>query len=121
MFQKQRTWIAVSMRDNTLSWFFYFSISVYALQEVRIKRMTVDDHYIPASDLTELHDGLKYQTPTQFSSVFYDYYLGNGFYMGGGFRLVPEEYTVRIEVASALITSIQLYGEANAEELTPGY
>ena len=39
----------------------------------------------------------------------------------GGFRLVPEEYTVRIEVASALITSIQLYGEANAEELTPGY
>ena len=84
-----------------------------AIEEVYIKRITFDGYSTSASDVSELNDGEKYETPNLFLDAFgfvdeRSHYRTNGSLVDG--------YTMRITIATASVTSIRFYGEENSEE-----
>ena len=86
-------------------------VSVDDIQEVYIKGITIDGTSIPASDLEQLHDGQKH---SQSGDLFSDYiYQGAGDTSTYPSSSLNNGYTLRIAVATATITSIQLSGSLN--------
>ena len=78
-----------------------------------IKRITFDGYSTSALELSELHDGKKYETPNMFMTVFS--FVDEGGQYGTNNSIV-NGYTMRITITTATITMIQLYGEENAKE-----